>query len=155
MLGLFLPWDFALAVSSASTSLFHIHLQSPASLLPQVLWKILSSHEDSCKHTLLLYFPSLLYLFIYFSKHYVCLTIMCCAVVSHFSCVWLFVTPWTVAHQAPLSMGIIQARILKWVTTVLQGIFPTQGSNSGLPHWRWILYHLSHQGSPRILEWVA
>ena len=26
-------------------------------------------------------------------------------VLSHFSCVQLFVTPWTVAHQAPLSMG--------------------------------------------------
>ena len=38
---------------------------------------------------------------------------------------------------------------------LLQGIFPTQGSNSGLPHCRQILYHLSHQGSPRILEWVA
>ena len=24
---------------------------------------------------------------------------------SYFSCVWLFVIPWTVAHQAPLSMG--------------------------------------------------
>ena len=34
-----------------------------------------------------------------------------------------------------------------------QGIFPTQGSNPGLPHCRWILYQLSHQGSPRILEW--
>ena len=30
-------------------------------------------------------------------------------------CVWVFVTPWTVAHQAPLSMGILQARILKWI----------------------------------------
>ena len=39
--------------------------------------------------------------------------------------------------------------------SVLQGIFPTQGSNSGLPYCRWILYHLSHQGSPRTLEWVA
>ena len=38
---------------------------------------------------------------------------------------------------------------------LLQGIFPTQGLNPGLPHCRWILYHLSHQGSPRILEWVA
>ena len=38
---------------------------------------------------------------------------------------------------------------------LLQGIFPTQGSNPGLPHCRWILYHLSHQGSSRILEWVA
>ena len=31
---------------------------------------------------------------------------------------------------------------------LLQGIFPTQGSNVGLPHFRQILYHLSHQGSP-------
>ena len=39
--------------------------------------------------------------------------------------------------------------------SLLQGIFPTQGSNPGLPHCRQILYCLSHQGSPRILEWVA
>ena len=38
---------------------------------------------------------------------------------------------------------------------LLQGIFPTQGSNPGLPHYRRILFQLSHQGSPRILEWVA
>ena len=38
---------------------------------------------------------------------------------------------------------------------LLQGIFPTQGSNPGLLHCRQILYHLSYQGSPRILEWVA
>ena len=38
---------------------------------------------------------------------------------------------------------------------LLQGIFLTQGSNPGLLHCRWILYRLSHQGSPRILEWVA
>ena len=37
----------------------------------------------------------------------------------------------------------------------LQGIFPTQGSNPGLPHCGQILYQLSHKGSPRILEWVA
>ena len=35
------------------------------------------------------------------------------------------------------------------------GIFPTQESSPGLLHCRWVLYHLSHQGSPRILEWVA
>ena len=32
--------------------------------------------------------------------------------------------------------------------SLLQGIFPTQGSNLGLLHCRWILYQLSHQGSP-------
>ena len=31
---------------------------------------------------------------------------------------------------------------------ILQGIFPTQGLNPDLSHCRWILYHLSHQGSP-------
>ena len=38
---------------------------------------------------------------------------------------------------------------------LLQGIFPTQGLNLGLTYCRQILYHLSHQGNPRILEWVA
>ena len=37
----------------------------------------------------------------------------------------------------------------------LRGIFSTQGLNTGLLHCRWILYHLSHQGNPWILEWVA
>ena len=32
--------------------------------------------------------------------------------------------------------------------SLLQGIFPTQGSNPGLLHYRWILDHLRHQGSP-------
>ena len=36
-------------------------------------------------------------------------------VLSHFSRVRLSATPWTVAHQAPLSMEILQARILEWV----------------------------------------
>ena len=33
---------------------------------------------------------------------------------SH-SVMWLFATPWTLALQAPLSMEILQARILEWV----------------------------------------
>ena len=33
--------------------------------------------------------------------------------------------------------------------SLLQEIFPTQGSNPGLPHCRWILYQLSHKGSPQ------
>ena len=39
----------------------------------------------------------------------------CEMVLCRFSHVSLFVTLWTVAHQAPLSMGILQARILGWV----------------------------------------
>ena len=33
--------------------------------------------------------------------------------------------------------------------SLLQGIFPTQGSNPGLPHCRRILYQLSYEGSPK------
>ena len=39
--------------------------------------------------------------------------------------------------------------------SLLQGIFPTQGLKPRLPYCRWILYQLSHKGSPRILKWVA
>ena len=57
-------------------------------------------------------------------------------------------TPWTVAHQAPLSMGILQARILESVAMPSsRGIFPTQGSNPGLLHYRQILCCLSQQGN--------
>ena len=33
--------------------------------------------------------------------------------------------------------------------SLLQSIFPTQGSNPGLPHYRQALFRLSHQGSPQ------
>ena len=39
--------------------------------------------------------------------------------------------------------------------SLLQGILPIQGSNTGLPYSRLIFYQLSHKGSPRLLEWVA
>ena len=39
--------------------------------------------------------------------------------------------------------------------SLLKLIFSTQESNWGLLHCRWIVYQLSHKGSPRILEWVA
>ena len=43
--------------------------------------------------------------------------------------------------------GILQARILEWVA---QGIFPIQGLNPDLLHFRWILYHLNYRESPSI-----
>ena len=66
---------------------------------------------------------------------------------GRFSCVQLFVTPWTVAHQAPLSMGFTRQEYWSGCHSLLQGIFPSQGSNPGLQHCRWILYRLNHQGS--------
>ena len=52
----------------------------------------------------------------------------------------LFVTLWTVAHQAPLSMGFSQGKNTGvGCHAFLQRIFPTQESNPDLPHCRWIL----------------
>ena len=86
-------------------------------------------------------------------------------------------TAWTVAHQAPLFLGILLAKILAWVAmpsfrgssqprdrtqvfhtagrfftgvgslTLLQGIFLTQELNWGLLSYRRILYQLSSEGS--------
>ena len=56
-------------------------------------------------------------------------------------------TPGTVAHQAPLSVGFSRQEYWSGLHSLLQGIFPTQGSNPGLLHWKQILYHLSHQST--------
>ena len=51
-----------------------------------------------------------------------------------------FVTPWTVASQAPLSMESSRQEYLSGFPFLLQGIFPTQGLNPDLPCCRRILY---------------
>ena len=62
-----------------------------------------------------------------------------------------FVTPWTIAHQAPLSMGFSRQEYLSGLPCPLQGIFPALGL---YPHdlhllgCRQILYLLSRLGSP-------
>ena len=66
------------------------------------------------------------------------------SVLSHFSHALLFVTLWTVACQAPLSIGF--SRQEYWSChALLKGIFPPQGQNPGFLHCRQILYRLSHQ----------
>ena len=54
----------------------------------------------------------------------------------------LFATPWTVARQAPLSMGFSRQEYGVGCHALLQGIFLTQGSNRGLLH-----YHLRQQAA--------
>ena len=61
--------------------------------------------------------------------------------------VQLFGTPWTSPWNSPGQNAGVGS------LSLLQGIFPTQGSNPGLPHCRQILYQLSHKGSP-VLEYV-
>ena len=61
--------------------------------------------------------------------------------------VQLFVTPMDYSLPGSSIHGIFQARILESVAiSFSRGIFPTQESNLGLPHYRQTLYHLSHQG---------
>ena len=65
---------------------------------------------------------------------FVCLSLipskMVLAVLCRRGRVRLFATPWTLACQAPLSLGILQARILEWFAVLsLQGNFPNQESN--------------------------
>ena len=62
-----------------------------------------------------------------------------------FSCVQLCESQWMVAPQAPLSLGFSRQEYWSGLSCPPQGIFPTQGSNPGLPHCRWTLYCLSHQ----------
>ena len=62
----------------------------------------------------------------------------------------LFATPWIYCPWNSPGQNIGVGSL-----SLLLGIFPAQGLNPGLPHCRWILYHLSHKGSPRILEWVT
>jgi len=62
-----------------------------------------------------------------------------------------FGTPWTIAPQAPLTVEFFRQEYWSGLYHfLLQRIVLTQRSNPGLLHCRQILYHLSHQGSPRI-----
>ena len=72
------------------------------------------------------------------------------AKVKSLSCVLLCVTPWMAAHQAPLSMGFSRQEYWVGCYFLLQGIFPTHGSNLGLPHCRQILNLLRHKESPHV-----
>ena len=80
---------------------------------------------------------------------------LCCAVLSH-SVVSDSATPWTVACQAPLSMGFSKQEYWSGLPCPPQGIFPTSGLNPGLWHCRWILYQLSYREAPpsELLLWL-
>ena len=60
----------------------------------------------------------------------------------------LFETAWTVAGRLLCPWDFPGNSTGVDCPSFLQGIFPNQGLNPGLPHYRQILYCLSHQGSP-------
>ena len=68
--------------------------------------------------------------------------------VKSLSCAGLFATPWTVACTKLLHPWDFPSKSTGvGCHFLLQGIFPTQGSNPGLPHCRQTLYRLSHLAS--------
>ena len=98
-------------------------------------WDICRGGLDWCVHFLI---SSEVFMGIYKCADFPCMCLFSCLVVSSSS------------HSSV--HGISQARILEWVChLLLQGMFLTQGSNTHLQcflHCRWILYLLSHWGSP-------
>ena len=75
---------------------------------------------------------------------------MCC-VLSHFSRVWLFVTPWTVAHQASLFMEFSRQEYWSGLPSPPPGDYPDPRveptSLTSTCIGRCILFHLGHLGS--------
>ena len=66
--------------------------------------------------------------------------------VKSLSCVRLFAIPWTAAFLHPWDFPGKNTGV--GCHFLLQGIFPTQGSNPSIPHCRQTLYRLSYQESP-------
>ena len=71
-----------------------------------------------------------------------------CVCIQLLSCVRLFANLRTVAHQAPRSMGFSQQEYWSGLPCPPPGNLPNSGIELSLPHCRWILNHLSYQGSP-------
>ena len=71
-----------------------------------VLWE----YHDLCLHAEgLRPYSAILFYFLIFPG------LLDIVLLSHFSCVRLFATLWSVACQASLYMGILQAKVLEWV----------------------------------------
>ena len=74
----------------------------------------------------------------------------CVDMLSHFICVWFFETLWTVGCQAPLCMGFSRQGYWSEFPGPSPGDLPDPEIEQRLLHCRWILYPLSHLGSPTV-----
>ena len=110
----------------------------------ELIYKALSisgvSQSDSLKHMHPCSFSFLFSLYRWFQnvESRECSSLCYMARAQLFSYVQLFVTPWTVARQTPLSTGFSRQEYWRILGCcfVLQGIFATQGSNPGPLHWQ-------------------
>ena len=106
-------------------------------------------NKHICMHSSCVYVFVCIYIYIYLQYTYVCV----CLVTQSFL---------TLCNSIDCSLpgSSVHGDSLGNITEVdcyalLQEFFPSQGSNPGLLHCRQIIYWLSHQEGPRILEWVA
>ena len=76
-----------------------------------------------------------------------CLCVCVCVCVCVLRRVQLFATPWTVVHQASLSMEFFRHKCWSGLQSLLQGVVPIQGSNPCLLHWHANSLPLSHLGN--------
>ena len=76
--------------------------------------------------------------------------VLCCAVLSRFSCVRLFETLWTVTRQAPLFMGVSRQEYWSGLPRPPPGDLPDPGIHISYISWlgRWVLNHKAHLRSP-------
>ena len=74
---------------------------------------------------------------------------------SHFCRVQLCVIPWTVAHQAPLSVGFSRQEYWNGLHVLLQGIFLTQGLNPSLLFWQVSSLPLPPPGKPLLNRYTT
>ena len=160
--------------SSSEPTTFFISPCKPGLCDPGPLpWSEMGNYETLCVQHLI-FISSLLKIFLRWKQEtvytYVCGSKIKILIDSlegvacfwpHFKC--QFTRKWKVLVTSVMSdslrpRGLESARLLShWnysgknigvgCHALLQGIFPTQGLNPGLPHCRQILYHLSHQGS--------
>ena len=80
---------------------------------------------------------------------FVCVHVNAC-MLSRLSCVQLYVTPWTIARQAPLSLGFSRQEYWSGVPFPSPGDLPDPGMEStspAVPVWQADSLSLSHQGS--------
>ena len=82
-----------------------------------------------------------------FLKRSVCVCLCVCVCTCALSHVWLLVTPWSVACQAPFSWNFPGKNTRVGCHFLLQGIFLTQGLNPHLLHWQVDSLPQNHQGS--------
>ena len=128
-------------VSTFSPSICHEMMGSDAMILVTIFIKILNGHIFLNTHILLSS-----------NSTSVCVCMCVCICVHILSHVWLFVTPWTVACQASLSMGFSRQEYWSGLPFPAAGNLPTQGQNPCFLHWQVNSLPLVPSGTPTSIK---